>query len=297
MTKMQKILKIGCVFAVVVIIAAVFLSVRFICAVRHRASETDVMTSSDGAYAVTVPSVKEPEMSSGGSDERLDKIEKEIILQGKPESKQLRVTVLPNREDELVFGFSADDFVESFNDRYYRKNGRQYILPSSCDNWQTQRVESAIHSTHETLILNYSADRDMWSLPTISVYVPPESDYVQEIILNFDWHSYTDELYDLYEEMCYCTLKGLLPDCPDEQITEVYKAANKSGYDNVFPSDEWYSEDSVPVDLFYQDGIGIYSHFAIGSRQRLCIIPVTEQTLASFEKKGTVIREIGSFAG
>ena len=206
--------------------------------------------------------------------------------------KQIPVTVSQNRENELVFDFSIDDCIECFNGCYYSRRHENYIKPLTAENWHTETLEKAIHSPHETIIYDYSADRTVWSLPTISVYVPANRDCVQEITLNFDWHSYSEKLLDLYNEMCFCTLKMFFYDLSDEKITEVYSEANRLGEENTFSSEYRYSDESVPSALFYKDGIGVYSYSAEGSYQRLCIIPVTEETLKVFEEKGTEIFEI-----
>lgn len=112
-------------------------------------------------------------------------------------------------------------------------------------------------------------------------------------------------MYDLYKEMCFYTLKVFFPDFSDEQIISIYSKAIDSGYDHViyskaidsgyyhiFPSDEWYSSDSVPYAVFYKDNIAVYSYFAIGSSQSLCIIPVTQETINTLRQKGAEIYEI-----
>ena len=215
------------------------------------------------------------------------------VFPAKNRIKQPEINVLNNRENELVFDFSINDFIESFNARYLRRNEAEYILPLNFnENWQKETLDEAIHSPHETVLYNYSADRKMWPLPTVSVYVPTNGDFVQEITLDFDWHSYSENLYELYGEMCFCTLKIFLPGLSDEQLTKLYSDANQSGYDNMFSSDDWYSKDSVPAVFYYKGGVGVYSHFAEGSYQRLCIIPATENTVNEFRQKGSEIIEI-----
>ena len=210
------------------------------------------------------------------------------------EYKKLDISILQQRQNELVFSFTVEDFINDYNALYCLTHEKCYILPLSFDNWNKQTLEMGIHSPYETVIYDYSADRSMWPLPTISVFVPSDGFCVQEISLNFDWHSYTEEVYTIYKEICYITLKILFPDCPDEQITKLYTEAIQSGYDNMFSSDEWYGKDSVPVDFYYKDTIGIYSHFAEGSRQRLCIIPVNDNTVEEFRRKGSAVHKIDS---
>ena len=92
--------------------------------------------------------------------------------------------------------------------------------------------------------------------------------------------------------MCFYTLKVFFPDLSDEKIVDLYKEANRLGNINVFSSENWYDTGAVPYALFYKDGIGVYPYFAIGDWQRLCIIPITQETLNEFEEKGVNIFEI-----
>lgn len=222
----------------------------------------------------------------------LEQKEKEAILKQKSEIKRLDISVLDNREDELVFNISIDDYIESYNGYYWKDKKSRYLLPSSNINWQTQILDTSIHSKHETVYYYFTEDKKIWSLPTISLYVPTNKDYVQEITINFDWHSYTENMYRLYEQMCFYSLKAVFSELTDEQIINLYSEANNIGYENAYSSEEWYSKDSIPYALFYKDNIGVYPYFAIGSWQHLCIIPVTEETINEFQQKGVKIYEI-----
>lgn len=200
------------------------------------------------------------------------------------------IDVIENRAEELVFSVSINDYINAYNSLYREDNAGDYLTPP--EQWKCTVYDEAIHSPHETLYYYFTEDERAFSLPTISVYVPPNGDYIQEITVNFDDHSYAPEMYELYETMCFYTLKAFLPELDDEQITELYKEANQLGYENVFPNEQGYNSSSVPCVLYHKDGIGVYPYFAIGQWQHLCIIPVTEETIADFAAKGTEIREI-----
>ena len=206
------------------------------------------------------------------------------------EIKELDIAVMENRENELVFDISIDDFIDSYNGYYWDDKNSCYLSPSS--EWRCFIYETAIHSNHRTFYYNFTEDEKRWPLPTISVYVPTNGDYIQEVTLNFDDHGYTEAMYELYEEMCFYTLKVFFPDFTDEKITELYTAQNKLAYENVFPNEEGYDSDSVPCALYYKDGIGLYPYFAIGEFVHICIIPVTQETINEFEMKGVEIHEI-----
>ena len=222
----------------------------------------------------------------------LEQKEKETILGQKSEIKKFDISVLDNREDELVFNISIDDYIESYNGYYWKDKKSRYLLPSSNDNWRTQILDTSIHSKHETVYYNFTEDEKVWPLPTISVYVPANSDYIQEITLNFDDHSYTEAMYELYEGMCYYTLKVFFPDLSDDKIIQLYTTLNNLAYDNIVPHEQGYSSNSVPCALYHKDGIGLYPYFAVGECVHLCIIPVTEDTIKEFEQKGVIINEI-----
>lgn len=212
------------------------------------------------------------------------------ILTQETELKKFNIDIMENREKELVFSISIDDYIDCYNGYYWQDNFKRYLLPSK--EWKTWTEETSIHSEHETRFYFFTEDEKRWPLPTIKVYAPTNADYIQEININFDWHSYTASMYDLYKEMCFYTLKVFFPDFSDEQIISIYSKAIDSGYDHVFPSDEWYSSDSVPYAVFYKDNIAVYSYFAIGSSQSLCIIPVTQETINTLRQKGAEIYEI-----
>lgn len=192
--------------------------------------------------------------------------------------------------NDLVFSFSIDGFIDSYNSLYIKEKGKDYLISSQ--NWQTAEYEQGIHSDNKTIYYNFIAQQGNWSLPSVSAYTSAKSGCVQEIILEFDDHSYTEEMYKLYEEYCFYTLKIFFPDLSDERITELYKEINKQAYENIFTSEEWYGKGAIPKVMYHKDGIGVYPYFAIGQHLKMCIIPVTEQLIRDFERKGVAINEI-----
>lgn len=206
------------------------------------------------------------------------------------EIKELDIDVIENREDELVFSFSINDFIDSYNGYYWQDKKNKYIKPTN--EWIIHEYDTSVHSNHKTYYYNYKEDNSIWTLPVITVYVPTDSDYVQGITVNFDDHSFSEEMYILYKEMCYYTLKIFFPEYADEQIYELFEKNKDLAYANIFPNEQGYKNGAIPCELFYKDGIGVYPYFAIGESVRLCIIPVTEETIKDFETKGVVIHEI-----
>ena len=212
------------------------------------------------------------------------------MTQPEVEIHQLDISVVENRENELVFDISMDDFIESYNSLYFRDKGREYLLPKS--EWRKITYDDAIHSDHETILLEFTIDERIWSQPTITVYVPTNGDYIQEITVNFDEHGYSESFYAEFEELCFYTLKVLFPDMPDKEIIAFYEEANHLGNMNVFLNEDGYKKGCVPCVLYHKDGVGIYPYFAIGEWVHLCIIPVTQEIIDDYAQKGVEIREI-----
>lgn len=208
----------------------------------------------------------------------------------KAELKELDIDVIENRKNELVFQFSINDFIESYNGYYWANKEKRYL--KGLKNWQKLKYDTSIHSMYETYHYNFAEKENVWSLPIISVYVPTNADYIQEIVCEFDDHSFSDTMYELYEEICFYTLKVFFKELSDEKIIDLYKTNIQLAYDNIFPNENGYSSNSVPVALYYKDNIGVYSYFAIGESVRLCIIPIEQETINTFKEKGTKIYEI-----
>ena len=223
-------------------------------------------------------------------EKEMQEIQKKIILQEKAEIRELNAAVMDYQGDELIFSFSIDDFIDSFNGYYWADYESRYLLPSSM--WISFVYESSIHSKYASNYLYFTPDETVWSFPTVSVFTPSDESYVQEFMLSFDDHSYTESMYHLYERTCFYTIKVLFPSFDDAEIVELYTKLKELAYQNVFPNEQGYSSDSIPAALFYKDGIGLYPYFAIGESVHLCVIPVTDQTITAFEAKGTAIYEI-----
>ena len=96
-----------------------------------------------------------------------------------------------------------------------------------------------------------------------------------------------DSLYDIYEEMCFYTLKVFFPDLPDETLINLYTTLNQLAYENVTTIK--YTSESVPCALYYRGNIGVYPYFALGECVHMCIIPITQEYLDELQRKGTAI--------
>lgn len=210
--------------------------------------------------------------------------------QTQPASILLDFEVLTNRENELVFNRTLDEFINSYNSFYYGDKQKSCLSPKSV--WKSSVLASGIHSTHKTLLFEFTEDKEMWSYPTICAYVPANSDFIQEIAINFDVHGYSEPLYHIYEGLCFYTLSVFFPELSSQQITDLYTQLNVHANQNIFDKQNGYKPGCVPCVLYHKNGIGVYPYLADGEWQHLCIIPVTEETLQNFSAKGTEIYEI-----
>lgn len=200
------------------------------------------------------------------------------------------IEIQENREGELVFSISVDDFAERYNALCRADGETEYMTDPA--QWKQYSVESAVHSDYEMTCYQFSENEKAWSLPTLTVYVPTDGDVIHQVMVNFDEHSRTESLYSLYEEMCFYTLKIFFPDLSDETITGLYTELNELAYDNVFPHEQGYDRGAVPCALYYRDGIGVYPYFAVGEWVHLCLVPMSDEEISDWESKGVQVCEI-----
>ena len=287
---MKKHIRIA-LFAICVVIGMNILLIGcFRYAVDHRKTIRDTSVSPDGKYELTLIEIGEPMWPFGSASGRLTLDNEAESTASQVENGALDIQVMENRKNELVFTISTSDYVESYNS-YYKVDYCRSLLPP-VSQWQCFTYDSAIHSEYETKCYSFTEDEHVYSLPTITVYVPTNDDYIQQITVNFDEHSFTQSGFEQYKEMCYYTMKVFFPDLPDARIMDLCTEIVALGNQNVFSSDEWFSKNAVPFALFYREGIGVYPYFAIGDWEHFCIIPVTEETVTEFGEKGVQIHEI-----
>ena len=287
---MKKRIRIA-LFAICVVIGMNFLLIGcFRYAVDYRKTIRDTSVSPDGKYELTLVEIGEPVWPFGSASGRLTLDNEAESTASQVETGALGIQDMENRKNELVFTISTSDYVESYNS-YYKIDYCRSLLPP-VSQWQCFTYDSAIHSEYETKCYSFTEDEHVYSLPTITVYVPTNDDYIQQITVNFDEHSFTQSGFEQYKEMCYYTMKVFFPDLPDARIMDLCTEIVALGNQNVFSSDEWFSKNAVPFALFYREGIGVYPYFAIGDWERFCIIPVTEEAVTEFGEKGVQIHEI-----
>ena len=264
---MKKHIRIA-LFAICVVIGMNILLIGcFRYAVDHRKTIRDTSVSPDGKYELTLNEIGEPVWPFGSASGRLTLDNEAESTASQVENGALDIQVMENRKNELVFTISTSDYVESYNS-YYKVDYCRSLLPP-VSQWQCFTYDSAIHSEYETKCYSFTEDEHVYSLPTITVYVPTNDDYIQQITVNFDEHSFTQSGFEQYKEMCYYTMKVFFPDLSDARIMDLCAEIVALGNQNVFSSDEWFSKNAVPFALFYREGIGVYPYFDIGDWEHL----------------------------
>ena len=201
-------------------------------------------------------------------------------LREKAEIVPLSIDVTEGLDGKLQFSISPKDFVDSYNGYYWEAYGVRY-LPSA-ERWKQIQAEGYLYEFQE--------DEREWSLPTIQLYTSESDGKIDKIMVNFDDHSYTEELYDQYEEMCFYTLKVLFPDMDEDTIQELYQTLNHLAYANF--TEVKYADMKLPYVMYYKDGIGLYPYFAVGEYVHLCIVPVTQPYLEELSAEGVEMHDI-----
>lgn len=192
------------------------------------------------------------------------------------------------KDSKLYFQADLEDFINCYNDYYYSDQGCDYIKPYS--EWYS--YTQGFGRYKGDMCYEYTADKEILTLPTITVYTPQNRKWMKAITVNFDDHSYTEKMYQQYEEICFYTLKIFFTAMDKKEITNMYKNLNEIAYEHVFQNEQGFQSDNPPSDLFYRNGVGVYPYFACGESVRMCIIPVNQRLIRSYKKKGVKIHKL-----
>lgn len=146
-------------------------------------------------------------LSSCGKAEKTITIERAselpVKLNEDRKDNTTKISGVVQKDNALYFANSLEDFIDCYNANYYNDNGSNYIQPYS--EWYSYiqdfgRYKGDMH-------YEFTADKKIWTLPTITVYTSQDETVIKELTVDFDDHSYTEKMYKKYEEMCFYTLK------------------------------------------------------------------------------------------
>lgn len=193
------------------------------------------------------------------------------------------------REDGLIFTITADDFIASYNSLYYTDHGEDFILPLR--DWVCFSYPDSPFSPYETRYYRFQSDVRWYSEPTIALYIPADSNLVQEITFDYSLHGYTERGYELFIQECTYAFKALFPEYEESEITALFtelreRADEPYTYSTCFS----YLDVSFPF-LFYKDNIGLFS-CSVGQTIHVCVVPVTQELLDSLTANNVEILEL-----
>lgn len=223
----------------------------------------------------------------GGEENR--ELAAEVYFE-EPRLETLQPLVQEYHSRDVVFSVTLEEYIRCFNSLFERQFQLGFF-PSSGD-WSISHRNKGIHTDYPVMEFRFCEDPQVFSLPTVTVYTPLEERFIQELNVNFDEHSYTEEGYQRYRLLCAHTLKVFFPELGWEAAWDLCDETLSIGNEHIFSSGEWYTSGAMPYALFYKEGVGVYSYDAIGDWRHFCVIPLTEERLREFEEKGVVLYEM-----
>ena len=202
----------------------------------------------------------------------------------------LEIKTLENKDGQTTFSISIDDFIASYNSLYRPVYATDYLSASS--DWSAL-LDITPYLELDATRHRFSADEQIWSMPTVSIYTPDNNNYIYEIELTFDDHGYQESLYEEFKRICFYSLKVFLPELSDTEINSLYKELYLQTNNNFWGDYYAYGDVERPMltTIYYYNGIGFYGYYGAGTAN-ICMIPVTQESLLQFEKEGVEIREI-----
>lgn len=195
-----------------------------------------------------------------------------------------------NKKGERVFSASINDFIWSFNSIYVKIYGADYLTSSS--NWMHLDDESPCFK-YDCVHYIFSADKKIASMPTISIYIPENEDGICEIKLTFDDHGYQESLYKEFEKICFFTLKTVIPELSNDDISGLYDKLYSQTKENFWGDCYPYGVTERPaLNVIYQyNTVGLYGYYGSGTAN-ICVIPLTQEAIVRFEQEGAEIIKI-----
>lgn len=243
----------------------------FIYTTEYKVSYIDSDISADGNHEIILQAVGEPDCPSGYSHARLALTDK-------------------NEKGETVFSTSINDFIRGFNCVYKKMYSEDYLTPSL--NWIHIHGKSPCLE-YDSIHYIFSADKQIASMPRISIYTPENKDGIYEIELTFDDHGYQESLYKEFKKICLCSLKIALPELENSDIIDLYENLYLQAKENFWG--DYYADSGAErpsLNIIYQySTVGFYGYYGAGTAN-ICIIPLSQENIVQFIQEGVEIIEI-----
>lgn len=200
------------------------------------------------------------------------------------------VSVFRDDENDLIIDLSCVELIERWN-TVCRENDLSVTLPDARE-MESYVTDQSIHSDQKTRAYVYLPGDNERLYPIMTIYTSEKDSRLIQINIGYNEHDYRENTWKIHEEMCFATLRTLMPDLSKETLEELCHEVYEEATDNMFPHEQEYGRGAVPAVIFHHSGIGVYPYFASGSRDFFCVIPVDEKSLSEFADNGTRVREI-----
>lgn len=198
--------------------------------------------------------------------------------------------VVENENGGMVFSASISDFIWSFNSIYMQVYGEDYL--TSLSNWMHLHDKSPCFE-YNCIHYTFSADKQIASMPTITIYTPENGNGIYEIKLTFDDHGYQESLYKEFENICFFTLKTVIPELSNADISDLYEKLYYQAKENFWGDYYPYGGAERPsLNIIYQySTVGFYGYYGAGTAN-ICIIPLTQGNIVQFKQEDVEVIEI-----
>ncbi len=195
--------------------------------------------------------------------------------------------VAENEKGESVFAISVEDFIDCYNSVYRQTHETGYLNSTNSENWYCY-TELSPRFGYEAVRYEFSADRTVWPMPTISFYAP-DNDEIYEIRMTFDDHGYQERLFELFKELCFCMEKTMMPELSETESAALFEKLYAQSDMNFFGDHSAYGDPERPqLNAMYRcDNIGMYCFYGSGNIE-ICFIPLTAAAI-NMLKSGNII--------
>ena len=196
-----------------------------------------------------------------------------------------------NANGESVFAVSAEAFIDCYNKAYQQNYRETYLTAITSDEWYCSTELSPCFG-YESVRYEFSEDKTVWSMPTISVYAP-DNDEIYEIRMTFDDHGYQEQFYLKYQGLCCCLLKMACPNLSDKEIQEVFLTLYSLSDENFFGEHNAYGDPMRPTlsKVLQSGNIGFYCFYGAGYIE-ICMIPLTSTAIELLQADGVDIQSL-----
>ena len=193
--------------------------------------------------------------------------------------------VVENENGESVFAIQIENLIECYNSVYRQTHETGYLNSTNSENWYCYDELSPCFG-YESVRYKFSADKNVWPMPTISIYAP-DNDEVYEIRMVFDDHGYQDQLHELFRELCICMEKMMIPELSAVEAETLFETLYAQSDDNFFGDHSVFDDPERPkLNAVYQyENIGMYCFYGSGNIE-ICFVPLTARSISFFEENG-----------